>query len=150
LRDIFAFRMPVPQLNVGLHLDNIRAGDGGLRLLPGTHNQGFLSTCFRKLYFLYHRPDPGEFAVETKAGDLTVHDGRLWHRVARSTRKGEASLRRAIYVPYLTGPFEPKGDQSATPPYHHIGRLIRWFRGAVAAAQRRKNHQGSLEVNRHS
>ena len=131
LRDIFNLRLPPPQLNVGLHLDDISEADGGLRILPATHKQGFFSTCFRKFYFLYHRPDPGELAVETRAGDLTVHDGRLWHRVAQSTRTGQRSLRRAIYVPYLTGPYEPKDDQSTTPPYHHVGRLIRWFRGRI-------------------
>ncbi len=132
LRDIFYGRMPVQMLNIGLHLDDCAADNGGLRLIPGSHKQGFWDTCFRKLYFLAHAPDPAEIVVETQAGDLTVHDGRLWHRVAQSSRTGWPSLRRSMYVPYLTGPFEPKSDASLTPPYHHVGRLIRWWKGARA------------------
>ena len=82
LRDLFYLRMPKKMLNVGLHLDAVGDAEGGLRLLPGTHTQGFFSMCFRKLYFLWHRKDKNEVCVQTKPGDLTVHDGRLWHRVA--------------------------------------------------------------------
>ncbi|MGH7785688.1 MAG: phytanoyl-CoA dioxygenase family protein [Candidatus Binatia bacterium] len=130
LRDLFYGRMPQQMLNIGLHLDRCRAENGGLRLLPGTHNQGFLSMCFRKPYFVAHKPDPDEICVETEPGDLTVHDGRLWHRVARSNLTGAASLRRSMYLPYLTGPYEPKSDESTTPAYHKVGE---WLRGRRAA-----------------
>ena len=128
LRDLFYLRMPQPMLNVGLHLDDCTAENGGLRLLPGSHKQGFFSMCFRKPYFIYHRADPKEVTVETRAGDLTVHDGRLWHRVAQSKRMGWPSLRRSMYVPYLTGPHEPKDENSPTPFYHHLGRFSRWWK----------------------
>jgi hypothetical protein len=54
-----------------------------------------------------------------------VHDGRLWHRVARSNLSGAASLRRSMYLPYLTGPYEPKSDDSPTPAYHKVGAWLR-------------------------
>ena len=126
LRDLFYGRMPQEQLNVGLHLDGCTRDNGGLRLIPGSHRQGFLSMCFRKPYFVWHRPDPAEHCVETEPGDLTVHDGRLWHRVARSTLSGADSLRRSMYLPYLTGPYEPKSEDSPTPAYHRVGE---WLRG---------------------
>jgi ectoine hydroxylase-related dioxygenase (phytanoyl-CoA dioxygenase family) len=132
LRDLFYLRLPGPMLNVGLHLDHCPAENGGLRLIPGSHRQGFWSMCFRKPYFVYHRPDPEEILVETQPGDLTLHDGRLWHRVAQSTRTGWPSLRRSIYVPYLRGEYAPKTESSPTPLYHHIGRLLRWFRGLLS------------------
>jgi phytanoyl-CoA hydroxylase len=125
LRDLFYGRMPQRMLNVGLHLDRCTRDNGGLRLLPGTHTQGFWPMCFRKPYFVWHRPDPDELCVETEAGDLTVHDGRLWHRVARSSHTGAASLRRSMYLPYLTGPYEPKSEESPTPGYHMLGALLR-------------------------
>jgi ectoine hydroxylase-related dioxygenase (phytanoyl-CoA dioxygenase family) len=128
LRDLFYLRMPQRMLNVGLHLDDCPREKGGLRLIPGSHRQGFASMCLRKPYFVSRAPDPQEFAVETRAGDLSVHDGRLWHRVARSSRTGAASLRHSMYVPYLTGPYEPKHPGSRTPAYHHLGRLQRWWR----------------------
>ena len=128
LRDLFYLRMPKQMLNVGLHFDRVRAEDGGLRLLPGTHTQGFLSMCFRKRYFVDHTPDPDEIAIETEPGDLTVHDGRLWHRVQLSPYTGARSLRRAMYVPYLTDAYQPKGDRSPTPLYHRLGQLIRRLR----------------------
>jgi ectoine hydroxylase-related dioxygenase (phytanoyl-CoA dioxygenase family) len=128
LRDLFYLRMPQQMLNVGLHLDDIGDGQGGLCLIPGTHRQGFFAMCFRKLYFLSHKPDPDEICVRTRAGDLTIHDGRLWHRVQRSSHTGEASLRRTMYVPFLTGPYEPKDEASRTPPYHHVGFVGRKLR----------------------
>jgi phytanoyl-CoA hydroxylase len=131
LRDLFYLRMPKPMLNIGLHLDRCTRENGGLRLIPGSHTQGFFSMCFRKPYFVSHAPDLEEVAIETEPGDLTVHDGRLWHRVAVSTRTGAASLRRSMYVPYLTDPaYEPKDDDSRTPLYHRLGAVIRTLKGA--------------------
>lgn len=129
LRDLFYGRMPQEMLNIGLHLDRCTADNGGLRLIPGSHRQGFWSMCFRKPYFISHAPDPAEVCVETMPGDLTVHDGRLWHRVAQSPHTGLASLRRSMYLPYLTGPYEPKSDESPTPAYH---RVAEWLRGRPA------------------
>ena len=128
LRALFYLRLPGPMLNVGLHLDRVREADGGLRLIPGSHRQGFLAMCFRKPYFVSHAPDPGELAVETEPGDLTVHDGRLWHRVQASPHAGWRSLRRTMYVPYLTDGYQPKHERSRTPLYHHLGRALRRLR----------------------
>lgn len=128
LRDLFYGRMPQQMLNIGLHLDRCTRDNGGLRLIPGSHEQGFWSMCFRKVYFVSHAPDPEEICVETEPGDLTVHDGRLWHRVAQSSHVGAPSLRRSMYLPYLTGPYEPKSDASPTPAYH---RVAEWMRGRV-------------------
>jgi len=128
LRSLFYLRIPGPMLNVGLHFDRVTKGEGGLRLIPGSHTQGFLSMCFKKPYFVYHRPDPREVAVETQPGDLTVHDGRLWHRVQASPHTGWRSLRRTMYVPYLTDSYDPKSEQSKTPLYHHLGRALRYVK----------------------
>lgn len=125
LRDLFYLRMPKQMLNVGLHFDRIKKEDGGLRLLPGTHKQGFLSMCFKKPYFVSHAADPQEIVVETEPGDLTVHDGLLWHRVQGSPHTGPRSLRRSMYVPYLTDEFQPKSEQSKTPLYHYLGTAAR-------------------------
>ena len=38
--------------------------------------------AFGKLYFFDNRPDKREVALTAKKGDLTIHDGRLWHRTA--------------------------------------------------------------------
>ncbi len=125
LRDLFYLRYPQRMLNVGLHLTDCPASNGGLRLVPGTHHQGLFNMCFHKPYFISHRPDPNEVVVETQAGDLTVHDGRLWHRVARSPHTGRKSFRRSMYVPYLTDAYAPKSEGSSTPLYHRLGMGIR-------------------------
>src|SRR5262249_13934236 len=65
LRDLFYGRMPQEQLNIGLHLDRCTRDNGGLRLIPGSHRQGFWSMCFRKPYLVWHPDDPAEIAVET-------------------------------------------------------------------------------------
>lgn len=138
LRDLFYLRMPQAMLNFGLHLTDCPKENGGLRLIPGTHKQGFWSMAFGKAHFVDHRVDKNEIAVETHAGDMTVHDGRLWHRVQQSPFTGQESYRRTMYVPYQTGPYEPKSETSKTPAYHHLGRALRavrrqtsWLRGSI-------------------
>lgn len=126
LRDLFLNReVPGPMLNVGMHFDRIKAEDGGLRIIPGSHRQGFWDMLTRKPYFVSHDRDPDEIAVETEPGDLTVHDGRTWHRVEQSPYVGRRSLRRTMYVPYLTDAWAPKDAASKTPFYHRIGQAIR-------------------------
>lgn len=125
LRDLFYLRMPKRMLNVGLHLDRVQREDGGLRVIPGSHKQGPLGFLFRKVYFLSHGEDPTEVAIETYPGDLTLHDGRTWHRVEQSPHTGARSLRRTLYFPYLTEQFPTKNDSSATPVYHYLGRALR-------------------------
>ncbi|MBL4844830.1 MAG: phytanoyl-CoA dioxygenase family protein [Planctomycetes bacterium] len=126
LRSLFYGRMPGPMLNVGLHFDRIAREDGGLRLIPGSHKQGFWDMAFGKPYFVDHRVDPWELAIETEPGDLTIHDGRLWHRVEKSRHQGWKSLRRTMYVPYICDGYSPKSPDSPTPLYHQLGRGLRW------------------------
>ena len=129
LRDLFLNRtVPGPMLNVGMHFDRIRKEDGGLRIIPGSHRQGFWDMLTRKPYFVSHDVDPDEIAVETEPGDLTVHDGRTWHRVERSPHVGRRSLRRTMYVPYVTDAYAPKDESSRTPFYHRLGRVARELR----------------------
>ncbi len=126
LRDLFLNReLPGPMLNVGMHFDHVTKNDGGLRIIPGSHRQGFWQMLTRKPYFVSHGRDADEICVETRPGDLTVHDGRTWHRVEQSPHVGARSLRRTMYVPYLTDEYAPKSDDSATPFYHEIGKQLR-------------------------
>lgn len=122
-RDLFLLSRILPMLNVGLHLDDCPAGNGGLRVLPGTHHQNILGLLFRKKYFIDHRPDKREVGFDIEAGDLTIHDGRLWHRVQKSTQTGEASRRRVMYIPVVTGAYQPKHADSPTPFYHRLAKL---------------------------
>lgn len=124
LRDAFYGQLPGPMLNVGLHFERITPEDGGLRIIPGSHNQGWRDFLFRKVYFVDNRPDPDEVMVETWPGDLTVHDGRTWHRVAASQYTGARSRRQSMYVPYVTGPYQPKSEQSDTASYLKAFDLI--------------------------
>lgn len=125
LRDIFLGVKLNPLLNVGVHLSDLGPEHGGLRLIPGTHRQGTWAMLTRKRYFLDHAPDPQEIAVIPAAGDLTVHDGRLWHRVAQSTVSGEASRRRVMYVPVISGRYAPKNADSPTPLYQRLARYAK-------------------------
>lgn len=125
LRDLFYGRLPQPMLNVGLYLDDSYRDKGALRILPGTHKQSLAQMLFGKLHFLDHRDDPDEVILEADAGDLTFHDGRTWHRVGRAQTTGPASLRRTMYLPFLTGPYEPKDERSPMPLYHRFSRALR-------------------------
>ncbi len=119
-RDIFLGRKIMPMLNIGLHLDDCPFENGGLRVLPGTHKQNLFKLLFRKKYFVDNKPDPAEVGFNIEGGDLTIHDGNLWHRVQRSPFVGEKSRRRVIYIPVITGRYEPKHPGSPTPFYHKL------------------------------
>ncbi|MCF3107962.1 phytanoyl-CoA dioxygenase family protein [Niabella sp. CC-SYL272] len=124
-RDLFLGSRIKPMLNVGLHLDDCPYENGGLRVLPGTHNQGLWTLFFKKKYFVDHTPDKNEAGFSIEAGDLTIHDGRLWHRVQQSPFTGEKSRRRVMYIPVITGNYQPKDATSATPFYHQLAGIKR-------------------------
>lgn len=123
-RDLFLGQRIRPMLNVGLHLDDCPQTNGGLRVLPGTHKQNTLLTLFRKRQFVDHRPDPREVGFDIEAGDLTIHNGSLWHRVEQSPFTGAASRRRVMYIPIITGDYKPKNASSKTPFYHRFAKRI--------------------------
>ncbi|HEX6432082.1 MAG TPA: phytanoyl-CoA dioxygenase family protein, partial [Niastella sp.] len=122
-RDLFLGSAILPMLNVGVHLDDCPYDNGGLRVLPGTHKQGLFRLLFRKKYFIDNTPDKKEVGFDIEAGDLTVHDGRLWHRVQQSPFLGAKSRRRVMYIPIITGAFQPKHKDSPTPFYHRLAQL---------------------------
>ena len=124
LRDLAYLRKPGPMLNVGLYLDDSPASKGGVRLIPGTHKQGLFKMMFGKLYFFDNRPDKREVSLTARKGDLTIHDGRLWHRTARATAVGVASRRRNMYMPYINGPIQLKTEDSRMPAYHRLQGLV--------------------------
>ncbi len=125
LRDIFLGHKISPMLNVGIHLSNLKPENGGLRIIPGTHKQSLYNLLFRKRYFIDNNFDVKEVSILPSAGDLTVHDGRLWHRVAQSTVAGEQSRRRVIYIPIIAGKYVPKHEKSATPFYQRLAGLAK-------------------------
>ncbi len=125
LRDIFQGGKLNPMLNVGIHLDNLKPENGGLRIIPGTHKQKIYQMLFKKKYFLDNDQDPDELAITPESGDLTVHDGRLWHRVAKSSVRGEESRRRVIYVPIIAGKYSPKNENTPTAFYQRFAGLVK-------------------------
>ena len=80
---------------------------------------------FRKKYFLDYEPDADEIGLNVEMGDLTVHDGRLWHRVALSPLSGEKSRRRVMYVPFISGKFKPRGENSKPRLYQRFMHLLK-------------------------
>ncbi|WP_069659461.1 phytanoyl-CoA dioxygenase family protein [Arcticibacter eurypsychrophilus] len=125
LRDVFYGQRLNPMLNVGIHLSTLKPENGGLKIIPGTHKQSVYQMLFRKKYFLDHLADPNEVSVIPGAGDLTVHDGRLWHRVAQSAVTGEESRRRVIYIPIIAGKYTPKNENSPTVFYQRFAGLVK-------------------------
>lgn len=123
-RDIFLGQKIMPMLNVGIHLDSVPYENGGLRVIPGTHKQGVFKLLFSKRYFVDNNTDPREAGFDINAGDLTVHDGRIWHRVQQSPFFGEKSRRRVMYIPIITGKYLPKNEHSKTPFYHRFANKV--------------------------
>jgi len=125
LRDVFYGKKIMPMLNVGVHLTDAVPNNGGLRILPGTHKQNLMNLLFKKRYFFDHKPDKNEIGLLTKAGDLTIHDGRLWHRVAQSSIVGEQSRRQVMYVPVICGSYAIKDENSKTLFYQRFQHLVK-------------------------
>ncbi|MFN8355617.1 MAG: phytanoyl-CoA dioxygenase family protein [Spirosomataceae bacterium] len=123
-RDLFLGQKIHKMLNVGTHLDNCPIANGGLRVLPGTHNASKFKVLFLKKQFIDHNPDPNEVGLNIEAGDLTVHDGDLWHRVEVCPFSGEGSRRRVMYIPIVTGKYEPKTENSKTPLYQRLAKYV--------------------------
>jgi len=123
-RDLFLGQKIMPMLNVGIHLDTCLFDNGGLRVIPGTHKQNVLKLLFGKKYFIDNSDDSREVGFDINAGDLTVHDGRTWHRVKQSPLVGEESRRRVMYVPIITGKYKPKNKDSRTPFYHKLSKKV--------------------------
>jgi len=123
---VFYLESPRRYLNVGFYLDDSPIEKGGVRVIPFSHRQGIWPMLTRKAHFLDTDPDPAEYAITAEAGDLTIHDGRIWHRVARATVTGDASQRRVMYVPLMEGPEKIKDESSPTPLYFRLRRLARF------------------------
>lgn len=122
LRDVFYGHKIMPMLNVGVHLDRSHTDNGGLRLLPGTHNKGIKTILFHKMY-LDNKPDVDEVGLNVEPGDLTIHDGRIWHRVAQSPFQGEKSRRRVMYVPIISGKVIQRNKESKPRLYQRFMAL---------------------------
>ena len=116
IRDIFYLEKVRPMLNVGIHVSPSSAAHGGLRVIPGTHLQSIWKLLTGKLHIIGHKPDPKELVVEVAVGDLTIHDGRLWHRATGPTQV-LGHTRKTIYFPILCGPYAPKNENSKPPLY---------------------------------
>ncbi|MFW0718583.1 phytanoyl-CoA dioxygenase family protein [Pedobacter sp. N23S346] len=125
LRDIFYGGKLNPMLNVGVHLSTQTEANGGLKIIPGTHKQSIYQMLFRKRYFIDNSADKNEISILPEAGDLTVHDGRLWHRVAQSSLRGEESRRRVIYIPIIAGKYAPKNENSPTVFYQRFAGIVK-------------------------
>ncbi len=126
LRDFFMGKKMYPMINVGVYLTNSGFANGGLRILPSTHRQSVMSMLFRKTQVLNKKEDPDEIMIEAEAGDLCLHEGRMWHRVALAPDSGTVSRRRVMYVPLLCGPPDVRTEKSPTPLYHYLGKYIKF------------------------
>lgn len=124
-RDIFYFQKVQPMLNVGIYLTDSTKKHGGLRVLPGTHKQGIRNLLFRKTQFISMAADKNEVLVEAEAGDLVIHHGAIWHRVAMSETYGADSRRITMYVPVICGKPNIKNSHSKTPFYHKLRFLAK-------------------------
>lgn len=124
LRDLFYFEKPRRYLNVGFYLTDSPVEVGGLRVLPCTHHQSIASLMTTKAHFMDMRPDPNELAITAEAGDLTIHDGRIWHRTALATVTGDASERCVSYLPLMDGPIKRKHEKSSMPFYFRLKGLV--------------------------
>jgi len=124
-RELFYTQKLLPMLNIGFYMSDSRAEQGGLRVLPGTHSQNLVKLLFKKPYYISNKPDKNEVRVDARAGDLTVHHGHIWHRVATAPSAGQVSKRIVMYVPVICGKYQPKDEDSKSPIYFKLRGLAK-------------------------
>jgi len=103
--------------NVGIHLDKVSLEQGGLRVLAGSHNKSLFYRMFKHGYYFDNSEDKNEIAIETEPGDLTIHNGRIWHRVASIENNQADNERRVIYMNLISGKINERNDDSPPPLY---------------------------------
>ena len=126
LREFFMGKKVLPMINIGIYLSPSNEINGGLRIIPGTHLQSVFSMLTKKMQFLNTKYDKNEFLIRAEPGDLVLHDGRIWHRVAKSPYYNEKSLRIVMYVSMICGRYDFRNDESKTPLYHKANRLVNY------------------------
>ena len=84
---------------VRLHLDNCRAEDGPLRVVPGSHQQGLLSD----LDIAHWRKTRGEVICEASAGDVLVLSPMLLHASSKASGAGQRRLLHFVFGPCQPG-----------------------------------------------
>lgn len=126
LREIAYGKVPKRYINIGFSLGDSPTRVGGLRVLPFTHRQSVLAMLTRKVNFFDLEPDPDEFAITTEAGDLTIHDSRMWHRAAQAEVFGDESERCVAYMPVMEGSARSKTDSARS--VTQIIRVVNWLR----------------------
>ena len=77
-------------ITMGIYLDDANPGDGALRVVPGSHNNG------RNICDLLHEPS---IEIPMKAGEILVHDMMLAHCSDLMTFN---QLRRVLYFEFLS------------------------------------------------
>ncbi len=123
LRELLLLQPLLPMINVGFYLDDSGISNGGLRIIPGSHRSGLAGMFLRKMHLLDKNQDEREFCITASKGDMVLHDGRLWHRVALSPQTGKNSRRRVMYAPLVCGKEATRHCNSDTPLYHKINRF---------------------------
>jgi ectoine hydroxylase-related dioxygenase (phytanoyl-CoA dioxygenase family) len=92
------------QVNILLALTDIGPGDGGTRIIPGSHKSSFAHPLFNRPYQERFKDDdeivPGSITVTMKAGDALLFSDALSHGAAARTNPGE---RRAVIYRYGPG-----------------------------------------------
>ncbi len=94
---------PLPLLQrlvaVRLHLDDCRAEDGPLRVVPGSHQQGLLADAD----IAPLRQARGEWICEAAAGDALVLSPLLLHASSKASGKGRRRLLHFVFGPRQPG-----------------------------------------------
>lgn len=109
-------------LNVGIYLTESNRVNGGLRVLPCSH----INRNVSKMMMLDKRADEKEILINACKGDVVIHDGELWHRVAKATITGVDSIREVLYVPIICGNQKERDAYSGRPLYHYFSQLINY------------------------
>jgi Phytanoyl-CoA dioxygenase (PhyH) len=84
---------------VRLHLDDCRAEDGALRVVPASHQDGLLDEA----EIASKRQAQGELVCEAAAGDALVLSPLLLHASSKSTGNGRRRLLHFVFGPRQPG-----------------------------------------------
>jgi hypothetical protein len=118
----------VPSLGCAAYLEPLRAENGALRVLPGSHHPSFADALRQvNVAGLTAAAFPGH-VLETEPGDVIVFDEHLWHASAGG------GARRQWRIDYIR---EPDDDASAA--------IVRSYFGGIFAP----DWEGGYDADRH-
>ena len=111
-------------MRFAIYLDDLHAGNGALRFVPGSHADPLFSQMSRDVDGTFGVAGvdlPGSVTVEVKTGDVVVFNLAIWHAAFNGTARRQAQL------VYYEDPSTPELQEQARTQFEAADRRMKEF-----------------------